>query len=221
MASPHPLNRVAVELIVCGQDWQSFDQSLRNQQAIEGIRVAPCGATGVDPVYVGEARDPQGMRLFDGQDSHPHATDLLGEDGRAYGLDVERGHPVLMSMFYTTCPMACPLLIERVKGILDDAGPAASDARVLLVSMDPTRDDVAALKQAWTERGLDARWHLAAPPPAQMREVAALLDIQVRQSPDGGFAHTSVVVLVSEDGRPIARAEGEEGRAELITALRR
>lgn len=146
---------------------------------------------------------------------------LLGEDGRAYGLDVERGHPVLMSMFYTTCPMACPLLIERVKGILDEAGPAASDARVLLVSMDPTRDDVAALKQAWTERGLDARWHLAAPPPAQMREVAALLDIQVRQSPDGGFAHTSVVVLVSEDGRPIARAEGEEGRAELITALRR
>lgn len=146
---------------------------------------------------------------------------LVGEDGRRYGLDVERGHLVLMSMFYTTCPMACPLLIERIKGILDEAGPAASDARVLLVSMDPARDDVAALRQAWTERGLDSRWHLAAPLPAQLREVAALLDIQVRQSPDGGFAHTSVVVLINEEGRPIARAEGDEGRSELVSALRR
>lgn len=146
---------------------------------------------------------------------------LVGEDGRIYGLDVERGHPVLLSMFYTSCPMACPLLIERVKGILDEAGPAASEARVLLVSMDPARDDPAALQKAWSERGLDSRWHLAAPPAAQMREVAALLNIQVRQTPDGGFAHTSVVVLVNEEGRPVARAEGDEGRSELIAELQR
>src|SRR3569833_696822 len=72
---------------------------------------------------------------------------LTDQDGRAFDLASLRGKPVLVSMFYTSCQMVCPMLIETVHNTLN-ALPAAErkDVRVLLVSFDPARDTVAVLK---------------------------------------------------------------------------
>lgn len=141
-----------------------------------------------------------------------------GDGGR---LDELRGHPVLLSMFYTTCPRACPLLIQDIQALEHELRPAARESlRVLLVSLDPERDVRAALEGVVGRHHLDARWTLGAVPPDAVREVATALGVRYRPLPGGGFAHTAVLTLVDGEGRIVARSEGGDGREELVAKVR-
>ncbi|MDO9280717.1 MAG: SCO family protein [Pseudomonadota bacterium] len=148
--------------------------------------------------------------------------DLVDQAGRTVPLDAQRGHPVLLSMFYTSCPMACPMLIQEIQTIEAELAPELlGGVRVVLVSMDPAKDDAAAMRAVVDKHGLDARWTLGAVPEGDVRTVAAALGVRYRPLPEGGFAHTSVITLVDGEGRVIARAEGREGREALVAALAR
>jgi protein SCO1/2 len=129
------------------------------------------------------------------------SMNLTDQDGRRVGLDVFRGKPVFIGMFYGTCPSACPLLISTIRRTMSelDAGTDA-EVRVLLVSFDPERDTPQALHAIVAERGLDPRWKLASAPEDQVRDLAALLGIQYRRLPDGSFSHTSSIVLLDRSG---------------------
>lgn len=145
---------------------------------------------------------------------------VLNQAGEGVRLDVGRGQPVLLSMFYTSCPMACPLLIQDIQSIEAELSPRARAAlRVVLVSLDPTRDDPAALRAVVEQHGLDGRWTLGAVPEDRVIEVAAALHVRYRPLEGGGFAHTSVLTLVDGEGRIVARSEGAEGRAALQAAI--
>lgn len=135
---------------------------------------------------------------------------LIRADGSAAGLDVHRGHPALVSMFYATCPSACPMLVQSVKAFEDGLEPdVRQDLRVLLMSLDPERDDPAALTEAAERYGADPdRWVLASPPADRVREVAAVLGLQYRPAAEGEIHHTSVLILVDGEGRPVARSTG-------------
>src|SRR5262249_1929796 len=99
------------------------------------------------------------------------SASLVDQDGRKGGLDLHRGRPVLISMFYTTCRDACPLLIADLKRIEREL-PAATRAnlRIVLVSLDPEHDTVDALRTLATAHGLDpARWRLLRAPDDTVR----------------------------------------------------
>ena len=65
---------------------------------------------------------------------------LTNQGGEAHGLDVHRGHPVLITMFYGSCPMACPLLIETLRAVeRSTPEPQRGQLRVLMISIDPER----------------------------------------------------------------------------------
>jgi protein SCO1 len=135
---------------------------------------------------------------------------LVDQDGRTVGLDVFRGHPVLISMFYTTCPDACPLLIANLKRIERELSPATrADLRILLVSLDPEHDTPEALQALARAHDLDAsRWRLVRAHEDTVREVAAVLGIRYRRLPEGGFNHSSVITLLDPSGVVLTRAEG-------------
>lgn len=149
--------------------------------------------------------------------------DLRAQNGQIVELSVHRGHPVLVSMFYASCPQACPMLIQKLQAIEAKLDPAArADLRVVMVSFDPERDDPAALTQLATRHGLDDRWTLASVPEAQVRDLSAVLGIRYRQLPDGEFNHSSVITLLDADGRPIERLDGPGAPDEaLVAALAR
>jgi protein SCO1 len=132
---------------------------------------------------------------------------LDDQDGRAFRLADRRGRPLLLAMFYATCTYACPALVDTVK--LLERGLARSSRvpiDVLLVTFDPERDDARALGRLVAERHLDAAyWTLARPSSRDARRLAALLGVQYRRQPDGGFNHTTEIVLLDVEGRVVAR----------------
>ncbi|OOG54117.1 SCO family protein [Rhodanobacter sp. B05] len=132
---------------------------------------------------------------------------LTGQDGRQQMLSARRGRPQLVTMFYTSCQMVCPLIIDSMRLTRNALDPAVrSRIDLLAVSFDPAKDDVAALRNYADRRKLDPRiWTLARAEPAQVRQLSGLLGLQYRRLPDGEFNHSSELVLLDADGRIAAR----------------
>ncbi|HKE95913.1 MAG TPA: SCO family protein [Povalibacter sp.] len=148
---------------------------------------------------------------------------LTNQDGRTHGLDVHAGHPVLVTMFYGSCPATCPLIMETLRAI-EQATPAATrmQLRVLMISIDPERDSVASLSALARTRRLDtSRWTLARTDAANVRKIAAALNVQYRQLPNGDFNHSNVISVLTTQGE-IVRQSSVIGRADqdLLAALK-
>ena len=136
------------------------------------------------------------------------ALPLRDTSGRTIALDVDRGHPTLVAMFYASCTVTCPALIDELGRAIATLPPDERDqVRVLLVSFDPARDTPTALAELARAHRLDDRWTLAAPrSDADARALAGVLGIKYRPLGNGAFFHTTAVVLLDADGRPVARA---------------
>nr|WP_316640908.1 SCO family protein [uncultured Roseateles sp.] len=135
---------------------------------------------------------------------HPALTD---QNGQPFELASARGQPVLVSMFYSSCEMVCPMIFETIHMTLNKL-PAAERERVkvLMISFDPERDSVAVLKQTAEAHRCDARWTLARTDGATARKIAALLGIQYRRLASGEFNHSSTIELLDAEGRIAARS---------------
>jgi len=131
------------------------------------------------------------------------------QNGTEFTLASRRGHPQLVAMFYTSCQMVCPLIIDTARGIDKSLSPAEqARLRVLFVSMDPAKGTPAALAAVMKKRNLDgARWTLARTDEAGVRKIAAVLGVRYRRLANGEFNHTSAVFLLDADGRIIAKTE--------------
>ena len=72
---------------------------------------------------------------------------LIDQSGAVRGLDMHRGHPVLVTMFYGSCPLACPMLIDTLRSFERSLTPAErARIRVVLISIDPERDTTESLR---------------------------------------------------------------------------
>lgn len=132
---------------------------------------------------------------------------LTDQSGHDFALASRLGHPVLVSMFYTSCEFVCPMLVEALRAT--EAGLSADEREqltVLMVSFDPARDTVAVLQRTAGERSLDLkRWTLARSDAKSVRKLAAVLGIQYRQLANGDFNHSTAIVLVDANGRIAGR----------------
>ena len=158
------------------------------RQVILGLLMI-CGALSA---HAADGDPPQSLYHLDAK--------LTNQAGQHHGLDVYRGHPVLITMFYGSCQATCPLIIDTLRAT-ERAVPVEQRAglRVLMISFDPQRDTPAALRAIAAERHIDgARWTLAHADAATVRTIAALLNIQYRQLPGGEFNHSTVITLLGK-----------------------
>jgi protein SCO1/2 len=149
---------------------------------------------------------------------------LTNQAGESHGLDVYRGHPVLIAMFYGSCPATCPLIIDTLRATERElTAVQRANVRVLLISIDPDRDTTAALSALAVSRHVDTtRWAMARTDEASVRKIAALLNVQYRKLPGGDFNHSTVIALLSPDGE-LQASSSNLGHADatLLVALRR
>jgi len=147
------------------------------------------------------------------------------QEGKAFTLEQRRGGVQLVTMFYSSCPYACPLIIDTGKGI--DHGLTASERaklRVLLLSLDPPRDTPAKLSALAAKRKIDTtRWTLGTTDENGVRQTAAALGIRYRKLANGEFNHSSVMILLDKDGRILARTEkiGPQPDPDFLAAVKK
>jgi protein SCO1/2 len=163
---------------------------------------------------------PKPPKLGSGPSLYDLDVSLTAQTGAPIRLDVDRGHPTLVSMFYGSCTAACPALIDRIARTIDQVPePARGQTRVLLVSFDPARDTPARLTELAHAHHLDANWTLAAASPTEAQTLAAVLGIKYRVVNSGEFFHTSVVTALDGEGRTLTRAEGLGDSPSLVEVL--
>jgi protein SCO1/2 len=129
--------------------------------------------------------------------------------GDVTGLDRYRGKPVLVTMFYATCPHVCPMLISTIQ--LTESKLSAeerADLRVLTISIDPERDTPEKLLETLERHSVDGdRWSMVRSDPDDLRTIAGVFGVRYKQLPDGEFNHTTRIVLLDREGVQIASTE--------------
>ncbi len=137
--------------------------------------------------------------------------------GEISGLDRYRGHPVLITMFYASCPHVCPMLISTIK--LTESKLSAeerADLRVLAISIDPERDTPEKLRETLERRSVDSsRWSMVRSQPGDLRTIAGVFGVRYKQLADGEFNHTTRIILLDQEGTQVTSTE-QLGRHDAV-----
>jgi protein SCO1 len=145
------------------------------------------------------------------------------DQGSAIKLEDLSGHYQIVAFIFTQCGGACPLLVKSLQQQARSWPAAVRDqSRFLLVSIDPEHDTVSTLRRYRKDLGLDERWTLLRGGEADVRELAAVLGFNYDRMPNGQFAHSNLITLLSPSGEIVLQQTSAEGdlRAlgEAITA---
>jgi protein SCO1/2 len=142
------------------------------------------------------------------------------QSGATRTLASLRGTPVLLAMVYTHCTATCPLAVSELKRI----AAIEPGVRLVLVSLDPARDDPTRLARYAADRALDAqRWTLLTGSDAGVRDLAATLSVRYRRVTAADLAHSNLITLLDREGRIRRQTSGpmdDAAIAELRAAAR-
>jgi protein SCO1/2 len=133
---------------------------------------------------------------------------LVDETGAPFDVDRLRGRYTYVFFGYASCPDICPTTLvtlasarRALRGLPDDLQPG-----VLLVSVDPARDDPARL--APYVRHYDPDFHAITGSDAELARLASALGAAFARVPlpGGGYTmdHSSGLFLIGPDGRLVA-----------------
>ena len=136
------------------------------------------------------------------------AAVMEDQDGHTRRWSANQGEVRIVTMFYSSCPHACPLIVETIKAAEAALSVAErSRLKVDLLSFDHERDTPAQLKKVAAQRSIDeSRWHLYRTDDASARRLSGLLGVQYRKLADGEYNHSSVLILLDADGRILMRS---------------
>ncbi|NXV82607.1 SCO2 protein, partial [Atlantisia rogersi] len=131
---------------------------------------------------------------------------LLDHTGRARRKADFHGQWVLLYFGFTHCPDICPEELEklcRVVELLEEEQPALPLVQPLFITVDPERDDVAAM--ARYVRDFHPRLLGLTGSPEEVKKVGAAYRVYASAGPkdeEGGYAvdHTVIIYLLGPDG---------------------
>ncbi len=130
--------------------------------------------------------------------------------GKEVKLDVLRGRPQVIALFFTSCQHSCPLIVGEMKKI-ENALPAKTRAKVdfLLVSIDPERDTPAAL-HAFREKyrlGMD-HWTLLRGSTDAVKDLAGMVGFRYSPGSNTQFAHSLLITVLNGSGEIVYQQSG-------------
>ena len=139
-----------------------------------------------------------------------YALDAVWETdtGRRATLAELQGRPQVVAMFYSSCHIACPVTVERMKQI-ESALPPRLRAQVgfALITFDPATDTPGTLRAFRKAQQLSDRWTLWRGSDMATREVAGQLGVSFERE-RYRFSHSNQIVLLSSQGNILCRLAG-------------
>lgn len=127
------------------------------------------------------------------------------------------GLPAVVTMTFTSCPGACPLMVSDIKNFDSQlTKKEKKKIRYYTFSIDPKNDTPVALQNFYKKMHLDKRWTLFTSNDDQVKEMAALLGFSYKDLGDGDFTHSTSLYLLSKDGEILARKERSSDWKEFL-----
>ncbi len=145
------------------------------------------------------------------------------QKGETVSLVDFAGKPSLITMFFSSCGYACPILIQDMKNLRSQLPLDQQDQlNILLLSFDSERDLPAALAEFATQRDLETPpWVLMHGDEDVVLETSALLGVRFRKDDKGNFAHSNLITLLNAQGEVVYKLEGlRADSAPLLEAIK-
>ena len=148
---------------------------------------------------------------------------LIDGDGHAVTDKTWRGKYLLVYFGYTFCPDVCPTTMTNVADAMDKLGAKADRLQPLFITVDPKRDTPEVVKRyaaAFGPRfvGLTGSAEQIAAAAKEYRVYYA--EHRTGPGPDDySMDHSSVLYLMSPEGKFIAPLRADQAGADMATAL--
>jgi protein SCO1/2 len=132
---------------------------------------------------------------------------LQDQDGQTVLDENYRGSFLLITFGYTHCPDVCPATLLNMAGALDILGPDGAKVRPIFITLDPSRDTPAVLKEYTGSFG--PRFVGLTGPEAYIADAATKFRIKFSKVENASLGytidHTSAIFLMGPDGGFLAR----------------
>lgn len=145
----------------------------------------------------------QSPRLREG-DKMPSFS-LTDQDGKGITLDTFRGQPFVLTFVFTRCPIPnfCPRMSHNFSDLQSTIKTylgALAKTRLLSITLDPTFDTPAILKQYGEHENADPKiWTFATGAPAEIDGLTHAFSVYV-QTEGGTISHGLATALIAPDG---------------------
>jgi protein SCO1/2 len=127
---------------------------------------------------------------------------LVDQNGKTVRDGDLKGKPFLVFFGFTHCPDVCPTTLFDVSEVMRSLGPDADRTAALFITVDPERDNAAALKDYLGS--FDPHLRGLTGDEAALAAVAKAYRVYYKKVPlDGGdytMDHTAIVYLMDKDG---------------------
>jgi protein SCO1/2 len=133
---------------------------------------------------------PAGLRAAD--------FSLADQNGRQVSMSSLRGRVVLVTFIHSLCHDTCPLMVEQIKGALNDLPGGGRDIATLGVSVHPVEDTRRNRRAFVTKHEMTGRMQFVNGSPQAMARVWRAYAMQASQGP--GLVHSSYVLLIDRNG---------------------
>lgn len=130
------------------------------------------------------------------------------------------GVPVVLTMFFSHCEYACPLLVHDMKEVENKLENRKDEVIFVLVSFDHKRDTPERLKLYAESQGVGENWMFLHGSASQIKSLSVVLGINYEELENGQFAHSNRKLVLDRDGVVVFKQDGLQTKAEpVVSAL--
>lgn len=147
----------------------------------------------------------------------------INQDGKKVALTSLKGKVRIVSMVFTRCTSACPMLVGDVKMILSKLPAAQRDkVAVDLFSFDYEKDTPEALNGFVKKMKIDnSQWSAYTGSKTAISDLAAVLGVQYKKLEGGAYVHSNNIILINAEGEIVKSIEGYDASvSEFIELLK-
>ena len=148
---------------------------------------------------------------------------LTDQRGTAVTEKDLQGRPTLIFFGFTHCPDVCPTSLFEISEILRAMGQDADRVNAWFISVDPERDNAAAMKDYLSS--FDPHLKGLTGDPAAVQKVITAYRVYAKKVPlkDGDYTmdHTALIYLMDRDGRFVAPFNVNRKPEEAASDLKR
>jgi len=131
------------------------------------------------------------------------------QNNRVVEFEDLKGKVVLITMIYSSCKGACPMIVADMRNIEAQVNKLhPGQVHYVLVSFDPAVDTPARLKEFASESKVGDDWTFLNGNDEDILELAALLGIKFKKTNATDYAHSNIITVLNPAGDTVHQQEG-------------